>query len=100
LGSSFVSFLFITQIFLTRSLIQQQRVLAESRDAVSQGAQYENAWHQVAMRIYQAGSQDPALADILKKESIAVRPHPEATAGSAPPASAQTPIAPPHPNAP
>ena len=107
LGSSFVSFLFITQIFLTRSLIQEQRVLDESRDTVSQGAQYENVWHQLAMRIYQAGSKDPALADILKKENIAVRPHAAAGAGSAPatpssapPASSQTPVAPPRPNAP
>ena|ERR1700734_325876 len=107
LGSSFVSFLFIMQIFVTRSLIQEQRVLTESRDTVSQGAQYENAWHQLAMRIYQASDQDPAIATILKKEGIAVRPHTATSAGSAPttpssapPASSLTPVAPPHPEAP
>jgi hypothetical protein len=102
LGSSFVSFLFITQIFLTRSLIQEQRVLAESRETVSQGAEYENVWHQLATRIYQAGNQDPALADILKKENIAVHPNASTSAGSAPapPASTQTPVAPPRPVAP
>ena len=117
LGSAFVSFLYITQIFLTRNLIEKQRELAENRETVTEGGQYEMVWKQLALHIYKVGSKDPELTDILKKEGIGIRPNGLKNAGSAsappasappattPPASAapassQTPAVPPHPNTP
>jgi hypothetical protein len=101
LASSLVCFLYITQIFLSRNLIREQRELVENQDTISQGAQYENAWKQLAIHIYQASAQDPALAAILKTENIGIHQNASANTGSAPattpsapPASSQTPDAP------
>ena len=103
LGSSFVSILYIKQIFLSRDLNQEQRLLVESQEAVSQGAAYENAWKQLAMHIYQGSRQDPSLANVLKIESVNVRSNPAAEAGSVPSATpalpsttTKAPVAPPN----
>jgi hypothetical protein len=97
LASSFVSFLYIAEIFLTHNLIKKQQEFAESREAVTEGAQYETIWRQLAFHIYKASSKDPALVDILKKENIGIRSGPPAGAGSAPapPASAAAATVPP-----
>ena len=70
LGSSFVSILFIKQIFLSRDLIQERRLLVDSQETASLGSGYENAWKQLAIHIYQASHDDPALAAILKNEKV------------------------------
>jgi hypothetical protein len=100
-GSSFVSILLIREVFLSRDFTQAQSRLAESQEVVSQGAAFENAWKQVAVRIYEVGSHDPALMQLLKKENVGIHTEPAANGGSAPastssapPASSETPVAP------
>jgi hypothetical protein len=106
LGSSFVSVLFIKQIFLSRDLNQAQRVLVDNQQTASGGPTYENLWKQLALHIYQASRQDPALAAVLKSEKVEI--HSGAPAGtttptppaSAPSASSKAPVAPLPPPAP
>jgi hypothetical protein len=107
LGSSLVSVLLIKQIFLSRDLNQEQRLLVDSRETVSQGSGFENLWKQLAIHIYQASRQDPALVEVLKNEKVEIHANPAAGAGSAPvttppapPASSKTPVVPLHPAAP
>jgi hypothetical protein len=107
LGSSFVSILYVKQIFLSRDLNQVQRLLVESQEMISQGATYENAWKQLAMHIYQGGRQDPALAEVLKLENVDVHSTATAGAGSVPAATPvlpsttiKAPDAQPHPSTP
>src|ERR1017187_6839978 len=92
LGSSFVSVLLIKQIFLGRALDQEQRLLVDSQETASTATGYENAWRQLAIHIYQAGRQDPALAGVLKNANVEIHPSPAAGAGAAP---ATTPSVPP-----
>jgi hypothetical protein len=74
LCSSFISLLYIKQIFLSRDLNHQQRNLVDSQQVITEGAQYENAWKQLAMHMYEASHNDPALTAILKSENVDVRP--------------------------
>ena len=96
-----VSILLIRQIVLSREINQEQRVLIDSREMISLGSGFETLWQQLAIRIYQASRQDPALAEVLKKEKIGIQPNPAAgtssapaTTPSAPPASSKTPAGP------
>jgi hypothetical protein len=104
LCSTFVSILYLKQIFLSRDLNQAQRVLVDSQEAISQGNTYENMWKQLAMRIYQASRQDPVLAGVLKKENVQVRAAPPTPPGSTPGAtpSSASPVSTktPHPDVP
>jgi hypothetical protein len=102
LCSSFVTFLYIKQIFLSRDLNQQQRVLVDSQQVVTEGATYESAWKQLAMQIFQASRQDPALADVLKRENVDVHPAANTNSGSPtnPATPPKAPAAPPHPGTP
>jgi len=105
LGSSFVSVLFIKQIFLSRALDQEQRQLVDSQETASTGPGYENAWKQLAVHIYQASRQDPALTQVLKNANVDVHANSAAgaapaTTPSAPPAPSKTPAAPTHPAVP
>ena len=99
LCSSFLSVLLIKQIFLSRALDQEQRFLVDSQETIATGPKFENAWKQLALRIYQADSQDPALAQLLKNENVEIHEKSDAGAGSAPgaapsvpPASSKTPV--------
>ncbi len=102
LGSSFVSIFFIKLIFLSRALDREQRQLVDCQEIASTAPAFENAWKQLAIHVYQASPQDPALADVLKREGVEIHSKPGAGAGSAPPAmtppppptSPSTPIAP------
>jgi len=96
LGSTLVSILMIKQIFLNRSINEERRLLAESQQTFSEGGNFENAWKQLAMHIYQTGKDDPALIDVLKKANIDVHPTPNPNAVSTP---APTPSASPNPPA-
>jgi hypothetical protein len=87
LGSLLVWALIGKEILLSRDLTWKQLDLVKIRDVVSTGPGYERAWKQLAMPIYQASRQDPALAALLKKQTIEIRANPPADAGS-PPASA------------
>jgi hypothetical protein len=107
LGSCLVSALMIKQIFLSRSIRQEQRLLADSQETIAAGPGYENAWTQLAIHIYQASHQDPDLAAVLKSENLTIKPKPPAgsTDSSTPstpppsPTSTKTPAATPHPAA-
>jgi len=117
LCSSFVSLLLLKQIFLSRALDREQRVLVDSQETIAQGSGFENAWQQLAAHIYQASrqGQDAALAQVLKDENLEVHTKAEMAASaaltnadsgsaptptpSAPPASSKTPP-PPHPATP
>jgi len=107
LGSFFVSILFIKQISLSRALDQEHRQFVDGQETASTGSGYEEAWTKLAFQIFQAGRQDPALAQVLKNANVEFRPKPAAGAGaapattpSAPPASSKTPAALIHPAAP
>ena len=107
LASSFVSLLLIEQIFLSRALNRQQRMLVDSEEMVSTATTYENNWKSLAIHIYQASRQDPALEEVLKNEGVAIRSgqppvagSPSATTSSPPQVSSKTPVTPPHPAAP
>jgi len=102
LGSSFVSILMIKQIFLSRDLNKEQRLLVETQETVSTGSAWEKAWQKLALNIYQVGPQDPGLVELLKRENVGIHSNPPAGAGSAPatPASSKTPVAPLHSAAP
>jgi hypothetical protein len=92
LFSSLLSVLLIKQIFVSRALDHEQRLLVDCQEVVSTGPTYENGWKQLAIRIYQASRQDPALAQVLKNEKVEIHEKLDADAGSAPPA---TPFVPP-----
>jgi hypothetical protein len=101
LGSSFVSVLLIKQIFLSRDLNQEHRLLVDSQETASSGPAWEKAWQQVAMRIYRASRQDPVLAGVLKNENVEVHTAPPANPGAepdttpaAPSASSKAPVVP------
>jgi hypothetical protein len=104
--STLVSALMIREIFLSRAYEQQQRNLAETQETITQGNGYENAWKQLATKIYEAARQDPAMTEVLKAADLQVRPAPPAagstpTQASAPGAAASKgPVAPLSPPAP
>jgi len=56
----------------------------------------KNAWKQIALHIYQAGTQDAALAEVLKKSNVQVHENPPASVTPTP-APGTTPSAPPKP---
>jgi hypothetical protein len=97
-GSFFVSGLLIKEIFLSRTIAQEHRVLVDSQETAASGPNWENAWKQVALRIYPLSLKDPALAEMLRSEKIEVsRVNPLTGAGSAPgtaPTPTPTPSAP------
>jgi len=94
LGSVVVSFFLIKLAFLSRSVTQKQRDLVETQETVASASTYENAWKQLALHIYSASSQDPALAQVLKNENVEIHSKPPpasgllpATTNAAPPSS-------------
>jgi hypothetical protein len=101
LGSVVISVLLIKEIFLNRSLYQKERDLADSQEIAATGPGYQNAWKQVAVRVFQIGHGDPALTAALKSESIVIHTNPGAESGTnsettpapptLPPASSKTP---------
>jgi hypothetical protein len=85
LGSTVVSILLIKQVFLSRSLYQQERVLADSQQSAQSGQAYENGWKQLAVHIYEVSPADPALGAVLKTENIVIHAHSSSAPKSAPP---------------
>ena len=81
-ASIVVSGLMIKQVFLMRELNQLERTLSDSQQVVKDGTNFENAWKQLAMRLYQAGAQDQAVLDLLKKDNVEVRAAKPAAAGA------------------
>lgn len=83
--STVVCGLMLKQVFLLRELNQLERTLSDSQAVIKDGSQYENAWKQLAMRLYQTGRQDPAVIELLKKENVEIHPTQPAAAPPATP---------------
>jgi hypothetical protein len=88
--SSLIGILLMSQIYLTRKLYQQERVFGDNQEDAAAAPVYEKAWKNLAIRIYEAGLNDPALLDVLKSESIGIHPNTVGTPG-APVAPGQVP---------
>jgi Na+-transporting NADH:ubiquinone oxidoreductase subunit NqrC len=98
--SLIISLLLGSQIYLTRELYQQERVLGDNQEDAAVAPVYEKAWKNLAIRIYEAGRSDPALLDVLKSESIGIQPssmQPPGTPGQTPATNAPGAVAP-HPS--
>jgi len=91
LCSIIVSVLLISQIFLIRSLNREQALLTDSQETISTGPTYENLWKQLALHIYQAGPQDPALMGVLKTEKIVIHSNDTHDTNSGAPSAAPSP---------
>jgi hypothetical protein len=105
--SLFVSGTMIEQVFLTRKLNIVQRTLVDDQEIIGQGPSFENAWQKLALALYQVGSQDPAVLELLRNDNVGIRPKtPEAAQAPAPstatPPKAPVPVVPPavHPATP
>jgi len=72
-GSLFVCALYVEQIYLSRAISQQQQILYSSQQAASLGVTYNSSWKQLATRVYEMSRQDPALADVLKRNQIGIQ---------------------------
>jgi hypothetical protein len=97
--SSAVSLLMIKEIFLSHALIKAQHMLVDAHEIAESDPVYQSAWQKLAMTIYRAGAQDPAMYDLLKDERIKVHqgPPPGATNTSPVPNAASKPTATLHP---
>src|SRR5271155_4525973 len=73
-----IGILLLREISLSRTLYQQERALGDTQEAAASAATYENAWKQLAIRIYETGHQDAALMAVLKSENIGVHEAPNA----------------------
>jgi hypothetical protein len=93
-GSFFVSGLLIKEIFLSRAMTQEHRVLVDSQETAASGPDWENAWKQVAIRIYPLSLKDPALAEVLKNEKIGISRMNRAVGAGSAPGTTPTPSAP------
>lgn len=104
-ASTLVSVLFIKQIFLSRALDREQRVLVDDRETASTGVAWQNTWQKLALEIYKASRQDPALAAVLKNDNVAIHTAPAPVTGPAAapplsPVSSKAPAALSHPSTP
>jgi hypothetical protein len=88
IGSILVCALYLEQIYLSRSILHQQKILVEAQQFVSLTPSYESSWKQLATRVYEMSLQDDALADVLKRNQISVQVKPSSpSSGSAPQAA-------------
>ena len=72
--SLFVSGTMIKQVFLTRQLNAVQRTLVDDQEIIGQGPSFEKAWQKLALALYQAGEQDPAVQELLRNDNVGIRP--------------------------
>jgi hypothetical protein len=72
IASACVSLLCFKQILLSRTLDQQQRAVVDSEEIASTSTVYEASWKKLAIHIYKASLDDPALAEVLKREKIMI----------------------------
>jgi len=100
IGSTLVCVLMLQQIRVSRAINHRQRDLEESQDLAAMAPTYERYWKALAVHIYQAGHDDPALAAVLKDAKVEIRtkpsatPSPGSTATPAPSTPAKAPVAP------
>jgi hypothetical protein len=95
LGSFLVSALLFKQILLQRDLGKKRQELADYQEVANTGAAFENAWKQIAMRIFQDSRQDQALSDLLKRDGVLVRANTNADGGNPPATAPPLPMVPP-----
>ena len=104
--SSAVSLLMVKQIFLSHEIIKEQHILVDSHETADSDSVYQSAWEKLAMNVWRAGAQDPAMLDLLKTEGISVHEGPPpgaapATTNAVPvPATSSKPMQTPHPATP
>jgi len=100
-GSVSVCALYLFQIYLSQKIFTEQRILMQGQQFASMEGTYEASWKQLATRLYQVSSKDPALAEVLKRNNIAIQPGKPGTTGAAPsiptppPMPAPVPVQPP-----
>jgi hypothetical protein len=70
--STAVSLLMIKQIFVSREIIRQQHALVDAHERADTGPVYKAAWEKLALAVWKASLQDPAMAQVLKDQNIAV----------------------------
>ena len=73
-ASLLVSGLLFRGIFLYRAVGKEHALLADCQQSASTAVEYQRMWKSIAARLYEASSQDPALAQLLKDQHIEVRP--------------------------
>jgi len=92
--SIIVGILLNKTVFLSHDIDHEQRVLIDNQETAATATTYENAWKQLAVKIYQAGHQDPEMMNLLKSEGvnihIGVPPTESAPANGAPVPSASS----------
>jgi hypothetical protein len=91
--SSAVCLLMLKEIFLSRSIITQQHVLVDRREVADSDSGYEAAANKLALMIYKASLQDPAMTDLLKSENVSVHVGPPPGAAPATNAAPMSPAA-------
>ncbi len=74
--------LYVSEIFISRGIIKEQRILVDQRELADAGPYYKDAWQKLAVQAWKGGAQDPTMIDLLKSEGIAI--HEGAPPGSAP----------------
>ena len=93
-GSTIVSLLMVKQIFLSRDLNHEQRILIDCQDTASTATTYQTAWQKLAMAIFEASRQDPEFAAVLKNSGVEIHTKPTG-ANSSSGSSAPSDITPP-----
>jgi len=94
-GSLCVCALYLLQIYLSQKIFAEQRMLMQGQQFASMSGTYEASWKQLATRLYQVSSKDPALAEVLKRNNIAIQANKSGATETAPaPASVQLPATP------
>jgi hypothetical protein len=74
--SLIISLLLLSQIYLSHAIIREQHLVIDSKEAAGQGPYYRQAWQKLAVSIWKAGAQDPAMFDLLKTERIGIHQGP------------------------
>jgi hypothetical protein len=95
LGSFIVSGLMMKEILLERDLNKRRQDLVDSQEIANSGPAFENAWKQLAMRIFQNSKQDQAMIDLLKRDGVQVRANPTTDTSAQPATAAPLPMVPP-----
>jgi hypothetical protein len=66
--------LFISEIFLSRLVREDERKVVLLQGLAQEGGTYSNRWQQLATRVYQMSQQDAALREILVRQHITITP--------------------------
>jgi len=92
--SVIIGLMLLKQVSLTRELYDQEHDLGDSEEVASAANAYDNAWKQLAIRIFETGRNDPDLMDVLKAQGIGIR---EGKSGETSPADTMSPAPAPAP---